>query len=84
MTPSRGRLSIPFITRTWRFPWWADRTPSCTACASKQKALQSGIVFTEIDHNYVDPMTAKYRDVVPAPTPCSASTYKFLAGTRVR
>ena len=31
-----------------------------------QEALQSGIVFTEIDHNYVNPMTAKYRDLVTA------------------
>ena len=29
-----------------------------------QEALQSGIVFTEIDHNYVNPVTKKYRDVI--------------------
>ena len=31
----------------------------------KQKeGLHSGIVFTEIDHNYVNPITSKYRDDV--------------------
>ena len=31
-----------------------------------QEALQSGIVFTEIDHNYVNPITSKYHDEVTA------------------
>jgi hypothetical protein len=43
----------------------AGRYDTISAFTEKQKeGLMSGIVFTEIDHNYVNPATSKYRKVV--------------------
>lgn len=42
-----------------------DRYDSITTYTEKQReGLMSGIVFTEIDHNYVNPVTSKYRKQV--------------------
>jgi hypothetical protein len=42
-----------------------DRYDSVAAYTEKQReGLMSGIVFTEIDHNYVNPTTSKYRAAV--------------------
>lgn len=42
-----------------------DRYDSVRTYTDKQReGLMSGIVFTEIDHNYVNPTTSKYRSMV--------------------
>lgn len=50
--------NVMFICNTDRY----DRMPDLS---EKQKeGLMSGIVFTEIDHNYVNPATSKYRKLI--------------------
>ncbi len=41
-----------------------DTDGNASLSEEQEKGLQSGVVFTEIDHNYVNPVSSKYRNEI--------------------
>lgn len=50
--------NVMFVCNTYRY----DKMPNLSE--NQKEGLMSGIVFTEIDHNYVNPATSKYSKLI--------------------